>query len=318
MIGVVDGGLLVAAAAFAWGLGAHYTGACMGMPLAAGALTVPRALLLMAPLAFLGAVLAAGGVEATVGHGILLGAPTTTLIALVIVATALGLTTAFTYLALPTSTIQILVFAIVGAGVASGRAVAWTTIETLLAIWAVAPCAAVALGYAFVRCAAVAAPRKERAPAGAMVAGLVGVGAVASFAMGANDVVNATGPVLMSGLLGLGWAGLLGGLGLALGVLTWGGRLLRAVAFDVVRMDPGMAFGAQLGQATVILISVGFGYFTSMNQALVGAMVGGGLARGRRTVQWGAVRGILLGWAVGPLSALAVGWAVVRALGVPS
>ena len=63
--------LIAAAFAFAVSIGAHYTGACMGMPYAAGAIRPVRALVLMAPLALVGAVLASEGVETTVGHGIL-------------------------------------------------------------------------------------------------------------------------------------------------------------------------------------------------------------------------------------------------------
>ena len=245
--------LVGVSAAYDWSLRAHNTGACWGMPLAAGALDASRALLIMAPLALAGALLAAGGVEATVG--------------------------------------------------------------TLVGFWAVAPVAAAGLGYALVRASGRWSTTLPGRPgARAVVAGLVGVGIVASFAMGANDVANATGPVLMTGLLPIFWAGLLGGVGIAVGVVSWGGRILRAVAFDVVRLDPAMAFGAQLAQATVILVSVGFGYFTSMNQALVGSMIGAGIARGERTVRWATVRGILLGWLLGPLSAVALSGGAVYAL----
>ena len=49
--------LLVALAfAFAWSIGSHYTGACMGMPYALGAISARRALLLMAPLALISTV----------------------------------------------------------------------------------------------------------------------------------------------------------------------------------------------------------------------------------------------------------------------
>ena len=61
--------LLVALAfAFAWSIGSHYTGACMGMPYALGAISARNALLLMAPLALLGAWLASGKVATTVGR----------------------------------------------------------------------------------------------------------------------------------------------------------------------------------------------------------------------------------------------------------
>lgn len=57
-----------------------------------------------------------------------------------------------------------------------------------------------------------------------LAVGLVAVGAIASFAMGANDVSNATGALVGTHTLSPLPAGLVGGAGLALGVLTWGGR----------------------------------------------------------------------------------------------
>jgi len=308
--------LLVAAAfGFAVSIGAHYTGACMGMPYAAGAIRAGRALLLMAPLALVGAVFASGAVVETVGHGILLTTSVALGLALAIVVSALVLTSAYNFFTIPTSTIQILVFSTVGAGLAAGIAIHWSTIGTLLVLWAVAPFAAFGLGYLFVRAADHFRPR----PTGtsnlthAAVIGLVGVGAAASFAMGANDVANASGALVMTGLLGVMAAALIGGLGLALGVLTWGRPLLKTVAFDIVELDPRMAISSQLAQSTVILIAVAFGLFTSMNQALVGAMIGTGIARRRTPVLWKAVRGILIGWAVGPLSGAALGFALPAA-----
>jgi len=309
--------LLVALAiAFAWSIGAHYTGACMGMPYAAGAIRIDRALWLMAPLALVGALVASGRVEATVGHGILGGGPIGIPTAVVILAVAFSLTAAYNFAALPTSTIQLFTFSVVGVGLALGTPVHWSTIEVLLAVWAAAPFAAFGLGFLCVRIFD-RGPATRAAPArwtGAIAVTLVAVGAAASFAMGANDVSNASGPLVMTGLFGLAVAGLIGGIGLALGVVTWGRPLLRRVAFDIVKLDPKMAIGAQLAQATVILVSVAFGQFTSMNQALVGGMLGAGLARGRRRVEWRTVRGILVGWALGPLSGGTLGFVVATSL----
>jgi len=77
-------------------------------------------------------------------------------------------------------------------------------------------------------------------------------------------------------------------------------------------MDLAMATAAQLVQAAVILVAVGFGYFTSMNQALVGAMAGAGFAHGRQTIQWPTVLGILKGWAIAPISGFALSYAAVH------
>jgi PiT family inorganic phosphate transporter len=308
--------LIAVAFAFAISIGAHYTGACMGMPYAAGAIRPGPALLLMAILALAGATLASERVESTVGHGIL-QTPTVALgVALAIVTVALVLTSAYNFLTIPTSTIQILVFSTVGVGLALGLPIQWSTIGTLLVLWAVAPFAAFGLGYLFLRATDRMRPPSPRTSALArpVVLGLVAVGAAASFAMGANDVANASGAFVMTGVFDLFLAGLVGGLGLAVGVLTWGRPLLRRVAFDLVHLDARMATAAQLAQATVILVSVGFGLFTSMNQALVGAMIGVGIARGQSTVLWKTIRSILLGWSVGPVSGLVLGFSLATLL----
>jgi inorganic phosphate transporter, PiT family len=103
-------------------------------------------------------------------------------------------------------------------------------------------------------------------------------------------------------------AGAVGGAGIAVGVLTWGKPLLHRVAFEIVAVDRAMATAAQLVQAAVVLAAVAFGFFTSMNQALVGAMAGAGLARGRETVHLATIVSILQGWVLGPSGALAAGF----------
>src|SRR4051794_10725110 len=139
--------LLVALAfAFAWSIGSHYTGACMGMPYALGAISARNALLLMAPLALVGAWLASGKVATTVGRKLIDGTPTT-LGEIVIVAVAFGVTAIYNRVLIPTSTIQILVGAVVGVAVASSVGVHWRTIGVLAVIWAAAPPAAAALGF---------------------------------------------------------------------------------------------------------------------------------------------------------------------------
>lgn len=317
MAGGWGGLLLVALAlAFAWSLGAHYTGACVGMATAGRALSARAALGLMAPLAFLGAVTASGAVQRTVGSGLLSSASVTPVaIAVAVVATAFGLTALYNIVRIPTSTIQLLVFSVIGAGYAAGLPVAWPAIATLLLVWAIAPLSAFGLGWGLLRLL-----DRRRAPTQAPASpgmaklrwGLIAAAAGASFTMGANDVANATGPVLMAGLTNPLVAATLGGVGIAVGVLTWGRPILRRVAEEVVVLDDRMAGTAQLVQVLVVLVPVIFGWFTSLNQALIGGLAGVGLARGRQTVRWRTVRLILLGWLVGPLSGLAVGWLLAR------
>ena len=293
--------LIVLAIGFAWSIGAHYTGAVMGMPHALRAIGAWQALLLMAPLAFLGATFASHAVEQRVGSG-LTDRRLSVSQEVVVVGVAFALTTAFNRLRAPTSTIQILVFAVVGVTLAAGRGVRWSTIGHLAIVWVSAPVAAFLLG-AFLTKGLDRIALGERTGAA-----LVAVGAVAAFAMGANDVSNASGALVGSGVFGPLAAGAVGGAGIALGVLTWGKPLLRRVAFELVDVDRPMATAAQLVQAAVVLAAVAFGFFTSMNQALVGAMAGAGIARGREVVHLETLLSIPIAWVLGPAGALAAGY----------
>jgi len=342
MLGLDSIVLIVVAVAFAWSMGAHYTGATMGMSFASHSIRAWPALILMALLALLGATFASHSVELNLGKGVIAAGSVTVPFAIVIVTSGFLLTTVLTYVKVPSSTIQILVFAVVGAALAAGVSVNWALIGSFVVVWALAPLIACGLGFVLTKvmdfflpsgktrrdeagnARSDAPPQAAKSPENASVPHsasatlivsrvLVVFGAAASFTMGANDVSNASGVFLMTNMFGVLEAGFIGGVGLAIGALTWGKPLLNRVAFDIVKLDLNMASAAQFAQALVVFIPVvTFGYFTSMNQALVGAMAGAGFARGRQTVQRSTVIGILKGWAIGPLSSLAFAYVAAK------
>lgn len=324
--------LVLVVLAFAWSIGAHYTGACMGMPYGSGSVGLWPALVTMAVLAFFGALVASHGVELTVGRDLIQAARVSLWGAVTIVAAAFILTTLYTAAKVPTSTIQILVFSVAGMAFGAGIGIHWNTIGQLAIVWVLAPPLATGLGYVFTRAldravGPVPALDAKGAPAqnggiprartiSVLARVLVVIGAAASFTMGANDVSNASGVFPMTHLFNVWIAGLIGGVGLFLGVITWGQPLLKKVAFDVVHVDLSMASAAQLVQATVVLLAVSLGFFTSMNQALVGAMAGAGLARGRHTIQWPSIWNIIKGWLVGPPSGFALAFLLAKLFGM--
>jgi inorganic phosphate transporter, PiT family len=312
--------LVVLALAFAWSIGAHYTGACMGMAYASGSIDRDRALWSMAALTVAGAVLASGRVVSNIGLNLVAASSLSVEAAAAAVGTAFLLTSIYNFVTIPTSTIQLFVFSLVGVASAEAIPVHWANVGGLVVLWVAAPLVALALGYLLTRAfdrgptpvqgsgSGAPAPTGVRA-----VPWLVVVALGASFAMGANDVANATAVFVATNLTGVLVAGLVGGLALALGVVTWGRGLLSRVAFDIVRLDRRMASAAQLAQVLVILGAVVVaGAFTSMNQALVGGMAGAGLARGRSTIQRSTIQGILVGWAIGPASGFLAGFAVMK------
>jgi PiT family inorganic phosphate transporter len=293
--------LVVLALGFAWSIGAHYTGAVMGMPHALRAIGAWQALVLMAPLAFLGAAFLSHAVEKRVGSG-LTDVPLSVEQQVVVIGVAFAVTTFFNRFRMPTSTIQILVFSVVGVSLATGIGVQWSAIGHLIVVWAAAPIVAIFLGLLLTL-------GLDRLHLGGRIGTvLVAMGAIAAFAMGANDVSNASGALVGTGTFSPLAAGALGGAAIAVGVLTWGKPLLRRVAFEIVDVDRAMATAAQLVQAAVVLVAVAFGFFTSMNQALVGAMAGAGFARGRETVHLSTLFSILQGWVLGPALSIAAAY----------
>ncbi|HLH71804.1 MAG TPA: inorganic phosphate transporter [Chloroflexota bacterium] len=331
--------LLVVSLVFAWSMGAHYTGAVMGMPFSSHAIRMGPALGLMSILTVIGATFASSGVQTTVGLKIVDAHTVTILAATVMVLSAAILTSIYTYYKIPSSTIQIFVFSIVGTGLAAHLVIHWDTILHLAVLWVLAPIVAVILGFVFTHLFDLIVPPTEAAEETRLVAGvvttptlvkavsgtarvlpvcLVVVGCAASFTLGANDVSNAVGVFGMVNLTSTTIADFLGGLAMAIGALTWGQGILKKVAFDVVRTDLSMASAAQAVQAIVVLLAVSQGLFTSMNQALIGAMTGTGLARGNDTIRWSVVRGIVTGWVVGPFSGITTGfviYSILQALG---
>lgn len=310
--------LVAVSLAFAWSMGAHYTGAVMGMPYAVRAIRLWPALGAIALLTVLGATVASRGVQQTVGLHIIDPARVDARMATIIVLGAFVLTTVYTYYKVPTSTIQILIFCVVGTGVAAGAPVHWATIARLAVLWVLAPPAACALGFVATRVLDAALPTDAAGAEGEdqqfMIIPrlLIMMGLAASFVLGANDVSNAVGIWTAVHVGSEVVAGLVGGLAMGIGALTWGRRILDRVAFDIVTMDRVMATAAQGVQALVVFLAVTQGLFTSMNQALVGAMAGAGLARGRQTVNRAVLVGILKGWAISPITGFTLCFALER------
>jgi PiT family inorganic phosphate transporter len=294
--------LIAVSLAFAWSMGAHYTGAVMGMPFAVRAISERWALISIGVFCVLGATFASEAVQRTVGLHIVDSSRVTLAMALVMVLGAFVLTTIYTYFKIPTSTIQILVFCVVGTGIAAGVPVAWHTIVYLAITWILAPAAAVLLGFAGTR-----ALHRRGSPPWALVA----VGVAASFVLGANDVANAVGVWDMVHIGNPMLAGFAGGAAMAIGALTWGRRILQRVAFEIVDLDIPTATASQGVQALVVIVAVTQGFFTSINQALIGAMTGAALAS-HRPINRKNLSNIFKGWLISPVSGFVFCWVVYK------
>jgi uncharacterized protein Yka (UPF0111/DUF47 family) len=148
--------------------------------------------------------------------------------------------------------------------------------------------------------------------------------AYVAFAHGANDRSNAIGPMAaVYQVLGEGgslaaqadipvWLVLLGSAGIAIGVITWGWRVMETIGKKITDITPTRGFAATFGAATTVLFfSMPFlAVPVSTTHTLVGAVVGVGLAGGAKAVNFRVFGKIAASW-VASLPAAAFGAVVI-------
>jgi len=135
--------------------------------------------------------------------------------------------------------------------------------------------------------------------------------AYVAFAHGANDRSNAIGPmaavwdVFSNPDMVLAeqapiplWLVLLGSAGIAIGVMTWGWRVMETIGKKITDITPTRGFAAEFGAATTILVfSMPFlAVPVSTTHTLVGAVVGVGLAGGAKGVDFRVFGKIAASW----------------------
>jgi PiT family inorganic phosphate transporter len=141
-----------------------------------------------------------------------------------------------------------------------------------------------------------------------------------AFSHGSNDVANAIGPlvgsvnILLEGSLSLSteipaWALLLGGVGIVIGLATWGWRVILTIGKKITELTPTRGFSAEFAAALTVLLASRIGLPISATHTLVGAVLGVGLARGLEAINLTVTRDILASWVITlPVSAILSGF----------
>ena len=133
--------------------------------------------------------------------------------------------------------------------------------------------------------------------------------AYVALAHGANDVANAIGPVAAvytvatMGMAGMKvpvprWILALGGLGIAVGVATYGYKVMETVGKKITELTNTRGFTIDFSAATVVLVASWLGLPISTTHTVVGAVIGIGLARGVKAINKDIVRDIIISWFV--------------------
>jgi PiT family inorganic phosphate transporter len=130
-----------------------------------------------------------------------------------------------------------------------------------------------------------------------------------AFAHGSNDVANAIGPlsavitIAQTGLISAEsavpiWVLVLGGIGIVVGLATYGRHVIATVGNRITQLTPSRGFAAGVAASTTIVFASGTGMPISTTHTLVGAVLGVGLARGIDAIDLRVVVRILVSWVV--------------------
>ncbi len=130
-----------------------------------------------------------------------------------------------------------------------------------------------------------------------------------AFAHGSNDVANAVGPmaaaidVAQSGVMAAkssvpAWVLLVGGIGIVIGLGTYGYKVIQTVGHKITELTPTRGFSAEIATAMTVVMASYTGIPVSTTHTLVGAILGVGFARGIAAIDLRVVGSIFMSWVV--------------------
>lgn len=130
-----------------------------------------------------------------------------------------------------------------------------------------------------------------------------------ALSQGANDVANAIGPIAVIYLMARDqafvqqaeiplWLLGMGGLGIALGIMLLGHKVMSTVGEKITTLTNTRGFSVDFAAATTVLVASKLGLPVSSTHAAVGAVTGVGLARGFKAVDFGVLFRIAVYWVI--------------------
>jgi len=310
-----------------WALGANHLANVFGTAIGTRMISWTTAALTCGVFVVLGAVISGAGPTGTLGR---LGA-VNAIGGAFMVALAAGISVFWmTRLGLPVSTTQAIIGAIIGWNVFTASVTDPTTLTHILGAWVAGPVIAGVFAVLLLKLVAKAKrhyrPHLLRADAYTR-AGLWVAGAFGAYSLGANNIANVMGvfvPVSPFTTFSVGslfslspveQLFLLGGIAIAVGVLTYSHRVVHTVGSDLLDMSPTAAWIVVMAHSMVLfmfsserlehlLASHGLPTIplvpVSSSEVVVGAVIGIGLYHSGRQVRWRSLGRIASGWVVSP------------------
>lgn len=296
----------LAAIYMGWSLGANDAANIFGTGVVTRAIRFRTAAILLSIFVILGSIIEGQKPMGTVGYftglDINLALLATIVAALVV--------TGMTYFGIPVSTSQAILGAVMGVAIyTSGfAAFPWDKFTKIIASWLIAPLGAMVISIGLYQLMGIISRRIKSLPAFmlAMKIGIIVVGSYGAYTLGANNVANTTGVFVGAGIFTPFLGTVIGGLAIAFGACTYSKKVMATVGGKITPLDIPTAFVAVLAEAIILHIFTQVGVPVSASQAIVGAVIGIGLAKGIRTISVKKTNQILAGWVLALLVSILI------------
>jgi inorganic phosphate transporter, PiT family len=311
-----------------WSLGANDASHIFGSAVGSKMISFRKAAVVASVFFILGAVLQGSGTTHTIGK---LGAVNAIGGSFTVALAAAITIYMMTKFSLPISTTQAIVGAIIGWNIFTGNQTNSKTLSTIVAAWLAGP----VIGALFAILLYILVKKFKRAAKihlirfeSYMKTGLLLVGAFGSYSLGANNIANVMGVFVPAfnlqdlnlGIITLNSAQqlfLLGGLAIATGIITYSWKVMDTIGSNIVELSSEAALVVVLAQSLVlfifssselsaIFVNLGLPPIpmvpVSSSQVIVGCILGIGLYKGARNINFKVLGEIGLAWIISPLA----------------
>jgi PiT family inorganic phosphate transporter len=312
-----------------WSLGANDAANIFGSAVGSRMVTFGKAAATASIFVIAGAVIQGAGASDTLGDLGSVNAPGGSFT----VALAAALTVFWmTRLSIPVSTTQAIVGAIIGWNLFTGNSTDGGSLTTIVTTWITGPI----LGALFAVMLFILIRKIKRSVHVHMIryeswvrTGLVITGAFGAYSLGANNIANVMGVFVPSVLLdpvnlglftlsGEQQLFLIGGISIAAGIITYSEKVMKTVGNSLMQLTADAALVVVMAHSLVLFIfssstlshfieSIGLPPIplvpVSSSQVIVGSVLGIGLYRGVRNINFKTLWTIVSGWVTTPIIA---------------
>lgn len=317
-----------------WSLGANDAANIFGTAVGAKVIKFRTAAVIMGIFVIIGAVASGSGASHTLGKlGVI-----HSISGAFIVALSAGVTVfIMTKYGLPVSTSQSIVGAIIGWNLFSGNTTDLSTLSKIVMTWVLCPVLAATFSVVFYR---LFKKSTRELKLNLFLRhyfiriGLIIVGAFGAYSLGANNIANVMGVFTNSTTispLDLGFMTInktqilffIGAVAITIGIFTYSHHVMGTVGNSLYKLSPSTALIVVLSSSFVLFIfaSVSLQNFlislnlptiplvpVSSSQAVVGAIIGIGIGKGDKNINFSKLKMISLGWLLTPTISLALSY----------